>query len=50
MLADIVRGMNEYYHSGTVSKRNLTCYMFYVVIGILSEVCAGGFLFTFGKI
>ena len=25
VLGDIVRGMNEYYQSGTVSKTNLTC-------------------------
>jgi hypothetical protein len=50
VLSDIVRGMNEYYQTGAVSKMNLTCCIFYAVMGALMAVFAGVFLFAFGKI
>ena len=50
VLRDIVKGMNEYYQSGAVSKVNLTCCIFYAVIGVFLAVFAGVFLFGFGKI
>ncbi|MGO9121837.1 MAG: hypothetical protein ACLQPD_30020 [Desulfomonilaceae bacterium] len=49
VLSEIVRGMNEYYQSGAVSKMNLTCCIFYLVVGVLMLLCAGGFLFAFSK-
>jgi hypothetical protein len=49
-LCDIVEGMNEYYQSGAVSKANLTCCIFYAVIGVLLAVLAGFFLFGLGRI
>ncbi len=49
VLSDIVRGMNEYYQSGAVSKVNLTCCIFYTLIGVMMAVLAGGFLFAFDK-
>jgi hypothetical protein len=50
VLKDIVNGMNEYYQSGAVSKVNLTCCIFYAVIGGFLLVFAGVFLFGFGKV
>ncbi len=47
VLKDIVNGMNEYYQSGAVSKVNLTCCIFYAVIGVFLAVFAGIFLFGF---
>ncbi len=38
VLSDIVRGMNEYHQSGAVSKVNLTCCIFYAVIGVILAV------------
>ncbi len=49
VLRDIVKGMNEYYQSGVVTKVNLTCCIFYVVIGILLAVFGGVFFLAFGK-
>ncbi len=49
VLSDIVRGMNEYYQSGSISKMNLTCCIFYVVMGVLMALFAGVFLFAVGK-
>jgi hypothetical protein len=49
LLSDIVRGMNEYYQTGAVSKMNLICCIFYTVMGVLMAVFAGVFLFAFGK-
>ena len=48
VLRDIVKGMNEYYQSGVVTKVNLTCCIFYVVIGVLLGVFGGVFFFAFG--
>ena len=50
LLKDIVNGMNEYYQSGAVSKANLTCCIFFAVIGAFLAVFAGVFLFGFGRI
>ncbi len=50
VLKDIVNGMNEYYQSGAVSGVNLTCCIFYAVIGVFMAVFAVVFLFGFGKI
>ena len=50
VLRDIVNGMNEFYQSGAVSEVNLTCCIFYVVIGVFLAALAGIFLFAFGKI
>ncbi len=50
VLKDIVNGMNEYYQSGTVAKVNLTCCIFFTIIGIFLAVFAGIFLFGFGRI
>jgi hypothetical protein len=50
VLRDIVNGMNEYYQSGAVSEVNLTCCIFYAVIGVFLAALAGIFLFGFGKI
>lgn len=50
VLSDIVRGMNEHYQSGAASKMNLTCCIFYAVMGVLMAVFAGVFLFAFGKV
>jgi hypothetical protein len=50
VLSDIVKGMNEYYQSGAVSQVNLTCCIFYAVIGMFLALLAGIFLFVFGKI
>lgn len=49
VLSEIVRGMNEYYQSGAVSKMNMTCCTFYAVIGVFLAVFAGVFFFGFGK-
>jgi hypothetical protein len=49
VLSDIVRGMNEYYQSGAASNVNLTCCIFYAVMGVLMAVFAVVFLFAFGK-
>ena len=50
VLKDIVSEMNEYYQSGAVVKVNLTCCIFYAVIGVFLAVFAGVFLFGFGKV
>jgi hypothetical protein len=47
VLCDIVQGMNEYYQSDTVSKANLTCCIFYTIIGGFLSMLAGVFLFVF---
>jgi hypothetical protein len=49
-LSDIVRAMNEHYQSGTASKVNFTCCIFYALLGALMAVFAGVFVFAFGKI
>lgn len=49
VLSDIVRGMNEHYQSGAASKMNLTCCIFYALMGVLMAVFAGVFLFAFGN-
>lgn len=49
-LSSIVNGMNEYYQSGAVSSVNLTCCIFYTVIGTFLAVFTGAFLFGFGKV
>ena len=48
-LSDIVRGMNEYYQGGAAPKMNLTCCIFYALMGVLMAVFAGVFLFAFGE-
>jgi hypothetical protein len=48
LLGDIVRGMNEYYQSSTVPV-NLTCCIFYVLIGVIMVVFAGVLLAGLGK-
>lgn len=50
VLKDIVNGMNEYYQSGAVLKVNLTCCIFFAVIGVFLAVFAGVFSFGFGKV
>jgi hypothetical protein len=50
VLRDIVKGMNGYYQSGAVSKVNLTCCIFYTVLGVFLALLAGFFMFVFGKI
>ncbi len=50
VLRDIVRGMNEYFQSGVISKVNLTCCIFYTIMGVFLVVFAGVFLFGLGKI
>jgi hypothetical protein len=47
LLGDIVRGMNEYYQSSTVPV-NLTCCIFYVLMGVFMVVFAVVFLIGFG--
>jgi hypothetical protein len=49
VLSDIVSGMNEYYQSGAISKMNLTCCIFYVLMGVLMALFAGVFLFAVAK-
>ena len=49
VLSDIVRCMNEHYQSGAASNINLTCCIFYAVMGVLMAVFAVVFLFAFGK-
>ncbi len=48
VLGDIVKGMNEYYQSATVPV-NLTCCIFYLLLGVFMVVFAGVFLIGFGK-
>jgi hypothetical protein len=50
VLVDIVNNMNGYYQNAAISKVNLTCCVFYAVIGLFLAVFAGVFLFAFGKI
>jgi hypothetical protein len=50
VLSDVVKGMNQYYQSGAVSKVNFTCCIFYTVIGAFLSVLAGIFLLGSGKI
>ena len=45
VLSDIVKGVNEYYESGAVSKANLTCCVFYAVIGAFLALLAAVFRF-----
>ena len=49
VLRNIVSGMNEYFQRGENLKVNLTCCIFYVLIGVFLLVLAGVFLFAFGK-
>lgn len=50
VLSNIANGMNEYYRNAAVSDMNLTCCIFYLVIGVFLVVFAGVFLFGFGTI
>ena len=50
VLRDIANNMNEYYRNSPVSKVNLTCCIFYAVMGVFLAVFAGVFLFGFDKI
>ena len=50
VLVDTVNNMNEYYQNSAVPKVNLTCCIFYVVMGVFMIVFAGVFLFGFSKI
>jgi hypothetical protein len=49
LLGDIVKGMNEYYQSSTVSV-NLTTCIFYVLMGVFMAVFAGVVSIGFGKL
>lgn len=49
LLKDISKGMNEYYQSSTVPV-NLTCCIFYVLMGVIMIVFAGVFVMGFGKL
>ncbi len=44
-LREIACGMNEYYRSGAVSEVNLTCCVFYTIIGVFLLAVGGVFLF-----
>ncbi len=50
VLGGIAKNMNDYYEYSAVPKVNLTCCIFYVVIGVFLLVFAGVFLFGFSKI
>src|SRR5271157_6343958 len=50
VLGDIAKNMNDYYEYSAVPKVNLTCCIFYVVMGVFMLVFAGVFLFGFSKI
>jgi hypothetical protein len=50
VLRDVVNGMNEYYQNGAVSNTNMTCCIFYVVMGGFLALLGGIFLFGFDKI
>jgi len=50
VLGDIAKNMNEYYQNSADPKVNLTCCIFYVVMGVFMIVFAGVFLFGFSKI